>query len=319
MKLLSFDELPESYDPGRALVSIAAFREFRHRRTIDLWQRQKDRLAEYGGVFAVDRGIVVGQAFVERIPYTFPHGTEVVSGIAGVTTRLDHARAGVARRVLEEVHRRERAAGIRYATLWTNRSWGAHRLYEQLGYRDIYTPPIAVRIFPPRRRRSLGTRVRDGKRSDLREIENLHARSGEGRLGFAQRPRGFARLAAATGDLRPETVLLALERGRAVGYAIHRTDANGTSCGELVATSPSTRTLLASSLEGRARSGVVTFWGGAVNDLGPELRRRGYVVASAMWWELMATELGRERSRRELVREFGTNDPRFRCLSGDSF
>jgi GNAT superfamily N-acetyltransferase len=319
MKLLAYDELPSSCDPGRALVSVAAFGEFRHRRTIDLWRRRRSRLADYAGVFAVDHGVVVGQAFVERIPYTFPHGTETVSGIAGVTTRLDHARAGIARRVLEEVHRREREAGIRYATLWTNRSWGAHRLYEELGYRDVYAPPLAVRIRPSRRRRSIGTKVRSGRRSDLREIETLHARSGEGRWGFAQRPDGFARVAATAGEFRLEDVLVALDRGRPSGYAVYASDHERTSCGELVASSASSRALLVASLEARARSGLVVFRDGVVDDLGPELRRRGYVVASAGWFGLMATEFGRERSRPDLVREFGTHDPRFRCFAGDRF
>ncbi len=319
MKLLTFDELPASYDPSRAIVSLAAFGEFRDRRTVTLARRPPSRLAEYVGVFAVDRGVVVGQMFVERIPYTFPHGTETVSGIAGVTTRIDHARGGIARRLLEEVHRRERAAGIRHSILWTNRSWGAHRLYEELGYRDVYTPPFAVRTLPSHRPRSLGREVRVARRSDLREIELLHARSGEGRWGFAQRPPGFARREVATGDYRLEDVLVAVDQGRPCGYAVGGDRRGRARCGELVASSASVRALLRAALEARASTGQVTFWDGVVNDMGPELRRRGYVVASAGWFGLMATTFGRERSRAELVREFGTNDRRFRCFSGDRF
>jgi GNAT superfamily N-acetyltransferase len=319
MKLLTFDELPEAYDPGRALVSLAAFGEARHRRTVDLWRRRSTRLADYAGVFAVDRGVVVAQAFVERFPYTFPHGSETVSGIAGVTTRLDYARTGIARRVLQEVHRREREAGIRFATLWTNRSWSAHRLYEELGYRDVYTPPLAVRILPPGRHRSGGRKVRAARRSDLREIERLHARSGAGRWGFAQRVDGFARRAAADGELRMEDALVAPGRGHPSGYAVFQSDHHRISCGELVASSASTRALLVASLEARAPYGLITLRDGVVDDLGPQLRRRGYVTASAGWFGLMGTDLGRERSRTDLVREFGTHDPRFRCFAGDRF
>ncbi len=156
MKLVGFDELPDSYDSDRALVQLAAFGGFLNRRRIDLWRRRTSVFADYFGIFAVDAGTVVGQTFVLRIPYTFPHGTESISGIAGVATRLDHARTGVARRILEEVHRREREAGIGYSTLWTNRSWGAHRLYEKLGYRDVYAPPGAVRVPPARSPRPPG-------------------------------------------------------------------------------------------------------------------------------------------------------------------
>jgi GNAT superfamily N-acetyltransferase len=319
MKILTFDELSISDDPGRALVSLAAFGEFRDRRAVELSRRPASWLAEYVGVFAVDQGAVVGQMFVERVPYTFPHGTETVSGIAGVTTRLDHARGGIARQLLEEVHRRERAAGIRHSILWTNRSWGAHRLYEKIGYRDVYAPPLAVRILPLPRHRSGGARVRTARRSDFRAIEGLHARSGEGRWGFAQRPARFARREAATGGFRAEDVLIALDRGEPSGYAVVGDRRGQARCGELVASSSSARNRLCASVEARASAGSFTFWDGVVNDMGPELRRRGYVVSAAGWFGLMASELGRERSRAELVREFGTSDPRFRCFSGDRF
>jgi GNAT superfamily N-acetyltransferase len=319
MKILTFDELPASYDPSRAIVSLAAFGEFRDRRTVALARRPPSRLAEYAGVFGVEQGAVVGQMFVERIPYTFPHGTETVSGIAGVTTRIDHARGGIARQLLEEVHRRERAAGIRHSILWTNRSWGAHRLYEELGYRDVYTPPFAVRTLPSRRRRSTGGKVRAARRSDLRDVELLHAQSGEGRWGFAQRHAGFARREIAAGEYRLEDVLVAVDRGEPCGYSVGGARRGHPRCGELVATSPSARALLRTAVEARSFTGQVTFWDGAVNDMDPELRRRGYVIASAGWFGLMATTFGRERSRGELAREFGTNDPRFRCFSGDRF
>ena len=155
-------------------------------------RRRTSVFADYFGIFAVDAGTVVGQTFVLRIPYTFPHGTESISGIAGVATRLDHARTGVARRILEEVHRREREAGIGYSTLWTNRSWGAHRLYEKLRVRDVYAPPGAVGV-PPARSPRPGRTVRPGHRSDLEAIEELHSRYTEGRWGFTQRPPNFAR------------------------------------------------------------------------------------------------------------------------------
>src|SRR5208282_316560 len=272
------------------------------------------------GIFAVDAGTVVGQTFVLRIPYTFPHGTETVSGIAGVATRLDHARTGVARRILEEVHRREREAGIGFSTLWTNRSWGAHRLYEKLGYRDVYAPPWAVRVPPARSSSPPGRNVRPGRRSDLEAIEELHRRYTEGRWGFTQRPPNFARVAVAAGDLRPrEEILVAHTDGRLSGYAVIDMNQYRTICGELVATSEPVRARLATSIEARARKKPVSFRDGIVGDMNTWLCRRGYSIATAGWFGLMAMAYGRERSRAQLEREFGTRDPRFVCHDGDHF
>jgi GNAT superfamily N-acetyltransferase len=320
MKLLTYDELPPSLDSGRALVNLAAFGSVADRHGIALWRRRTSVFADYVGVFAVERGTILGQTFVFRLPYTFPQGTETVSGLAGVSTRLDHARSGIARRILDEVHRRERDAGIRYSTLWTNRSWGAHRLYEKLGYRDVYTPPLAVQVPKSTRRPSVRRKLRPGRTADLLQIESLHARFAEGRWGFSQRTPGFARVAAAAGELRPaEQILVAHERGRLSGYAMVDASRNRFVCGELVALSASRRTALARSLETRARTAPMVFRDGVVPELESWLRRRSYAFASAGWFGLMACELGRDRSRTGIVREMGTEDARFLCMTGDRF
>ena len=320
MRFLTFDELPESTDSGRALVNLAAFGSVAERRGIDLWRRRTSALSDYVGVFAVEHGIVVGQTFVFRIPFAFPHGTEIVSGLAGVSTRLDRARSGIAHRILDEVHRREREAGIGYCTLWTNRSWGAHRLYEKIGYRDIYTPPIAVRVPDPPRKSASDRTVRPGRRTDLPEIEALHARFAEGRRGFARRVPGIARVAAAAGELRPkEQVLVMVDNGRLSGYAVVDASRNRIVCGELVALSAARRVSMARSLENRAGGAAVVFRDSVVPDLDMWLRRRSYAVAPAGWFGLMGWEIGRTRSSSALVREFGTEDPRFLCMSGDRF
>jgi hypothetical protein len=126
-------------------------------------------------------------------------------------------------------------------------------------------------------------------------------------------------MAAADGEFRLKDTLVTIGRGRPSGYAVFQSDHERISCGELVAHSASSRGVLVAALEARTRSGLITLRDGVVDDLGSELRRRGYVTASAGWFGLMGTELGRERSRAELVREFGTHDPRFRCLAGDRF
>ena len=320
VRLVGYDELPTSMDSGRALVHLAAFGGVADRRSTDVWRRRTSSLADYVGIFAVDGETVVGQTFVLRVPFTFPHGTEMVSGLAAVSTRLDYARAGIARRILEEVHRRERESGIRYSTLWTNRSWGAHRLYEKLGYRDVYDPPLAIRVPTSAPRRQLGRGIRRGKRSDLAEVEAAHARVGEGRWGFATRHRGFARVAAAAGELRPHDELLVSGRsGKISGYAMVDANSHRVICGELVAASASERASLAAAIEQRAGVVPTAFRDSAVPELGGWLHRRGYASTPSAWFGLMACELGRDRTRSSIVREMGTEDPRFLCMTGDRF
>jgi GNAT superfamily N-acetyltransferase len=319
MQLLTFDELSDRQHTDRSLVQMAAFGGTFDRRRVEIWRRRTKVLAEYVGIFAVDRGTVVGHAFVQHIPYTFPGGTETIAGIASVATRSDRARAGVARLVLEEIHRRERKAGIRHAALWTNQSWGAHRLYEKLGYRDVYVPVLAVRAPVAPQRRLARPRVRGARVSDLSAVEALHAGFGRGRLGFAERPEGLLRVAVAAGELRPKEILLAREAGRTLGYATVDTGRLQTSCGELVGATAGATVALARAVELKGRTGTVTFRDGAVEGLRPWLRSRGYAIAPVGWFVLMGCTFGRGVGAKAARREFGTDRPEFLCFTGDRF
>lgn len=321
MRLRAYDELPKDHETDRALLHLAAFGGTFSRAAIEERQRSGG-IAEYVGIFAVEGLRVVGQTYVLRMPYTFPFGTETVTGIAAVAVRPDRARGGVARRILEEIHRREREDGVRFSTLWTNPSWGAHRLYEKLGYRDIHHPPWAVRGAPPprpRRRRSTG--VRPARRTDLDALDRFHDASTAGRLGYVRRnPRVLSTLAR-IGALNPSTdLLVATERGRVVGYSENRRSARHARCAELLAGSAVVRDRLVSEVERRAYPGAaIAFQGTFVADSAAEFRRRGYAVLPSSWFRLMGARFGRSWSEGEAVRQFGTSDRRFVCLNGDRF
>lgn len=72
------------------------------------------------------------------------HGVPIrTGGIAGVATRWDYARRGLATRLMREAHRRIRKRGISNAALYTGRSGPGIRIYRRLGY----TETTAWRLF----------------------------------------------------------------------------------------------------------------------------------------------------------------------------
>jgi GNAT superfamily N-acetyltransferase len=319
MRFLTFDELTSSMEVDRTLIHLASFGGTFPRRSVDAWRRQTKVLAEYAGVFAVERGRLIGQTFVLRIPYTFRGGTEIVSGIAAVGTRPDRRRAGVARGILTEIHRREKEDGIRYSTLWTNRSWGAHGLYEELGYRDVYSSPWAVHAplpTPPPRPRG----VRPARKSDLAELERLHSRQAEGRLGFLREPNGYLSTAVSVGELDPGKELVVLRSRRGVrGYAHLETTPYRVICGELVTSSLAARRSLIAEVQRRAHRRPFAFQHTPVTDTPDLFRARGFPAAPTGWYVLMANSLDRTWTPGAAISELATNDPRFLCMSGDRF
>jgi GNAT superfamily N-acetyltransferase len=319
MRLLTYDELTSPMEADRTLIHLASFGGTFPRRSIDLWRRRTRSLADYVGVFAEEWGRLLGQTFVLRIPYTFPSGTELVSGIAAVGTRPDRGRMGIARSILLEVLRREREAGIRFSTLWTNRSWGAHGLYEELGFRDVYSSPWAVHV--PTRSAPRGSRLaRPAGPKDLADIERLHARRAAGRLGFLREPNGYLSVARAAGDVQPAKELVTVRRaGRLVGYAHLESNPYRTICGELVATSRAARRTLVDEVQRRARTTPYAFQHTPVSDDLQLFRDQGYAIIPRGWYVLMASRFGRDWNSREAVAQFATNDRRFLCMSGDRY
>jgi len=319
MRLLTFDELTPSMEVDRTLIHLASFGGTFPRASIDARRRRTKALADYVGVFAVERGRLLGQTFVLRIPYTFPGGTELVSGLVAVGTRPDRRRAGVAREILTDIHRREKEAGIRFSTLWTNRSWGAHRLYEELGYRDIYSSPWAVhaplQLSPPRPRD-----VRPARRSDLVDLERLHSRQAEGRIGFCREPNGYLKAAVAAGELDPGKELVVVRSGgRLRGYADLEATPYRVICGELVATSFAARRSLVSEVQRRARRNPFAFQHTPVTDAPELFRGNGFSNVPTSWYVLMASSLAERWTAGAALSQFATNDRRFLCMSWDRF
>jgi GNAT superfamily N-acetyltransferase len=320
MRLVTYDELPESAEAGRQLVHYASFGGGFPRSEVATWRARSRALADYVGVFAVEGSEVVGQTYVQRRPYAFPDGEELLSAVVAVGTRPDRGHRGIAGRILEEVHRRERDAGLAHIALWTNRSWGAHRLYERLGYRDVYHPPSAVRAAAPRPPSSRIRGVGTAAPSEFAALGELHERFARGRLGFVRRPAGELGAAVATGDIDAAKELVVLRRRRRVaGYARVRRGRSLLQCGELVGRTPALADVLRRAVERIAPRIPIAFGNSVVGDRAAELRSEGYRTLGTNWYVLMGRSLDRELTASGAVREFGTRDPRFLCFSGDRF
>ena len=318
MRILSFDELSEAQDRSRALVNMAAFGNVYDRERVETYRRRLGCFSEYVGVFAVERDEVLGQVFVLRLPYEFPDGSGQISAIATVGTRPDVGRTGIAETLLREAHRREREAGLGYAALWTNRSWGAHHLYEKVGYRDVYSPPWVVR-FPPVRRPPEPP-VRFATSADLGRIERLHRRLARERLGHRERPTGWLRLDVQLGYIDPSTdVLVRYEGGELVGYAHLDRTGRRIICGELLATSAKVKRELIAGVGWVAHPLPWAFQHTLVTDDPSMLRGRASVNGRVGWYVMMGCHLSRAWTLREAEERFGTRDSRFICLAGDRF
>ena len=319
MRIVPWDRLPRSLDPQRVALELAAFSGYVTRRTVGILRRRWPLLSDYVGLFALEEETVVGQLLIRRLPFRTAAGVERVAGIASVTTRFDAQRRGVARALVQEAHRREAAAGMRFALLWTNPSWYAHRLYEELGYRDVWSSPSAVRLLPRRRPSPRGLTLRPATPSELGGLEALHAEVARDDTGFSPRLRGFLREGHAAGYLDLEGLLVLRRRGERLGYAVVAKGHDLLRCGEIVAPRAAMPAML-DALEARASHGVLALGNTPVRALDAELRRRGYFVQGGQEWRaLMAVALAGPLGPAELREELGVDRPTFRCMSLDRF
>src|SRR5208282_3388421 len=61
MHFRTFDELTPSMEMDRTLIHLASFGGAFPRRSVDVWRRRTRLVADYVGVFAVERGRLLGQ------------------------------------------------------------------------------------------------------------------------------------------------------------------------------------------------------------------------------------------------------------------
>lgn len=287
---------------------------------IDRIRVRGERFHGYLSLHAVDRGVPVARVGSTRVTFVPASGDpETVCGISDVITRSDALRRHFATRLVEASHERARAEGIRWAFLWTHRAWVAHRAYEKLGYRDVYSPALVTRRSsvhsrPVRR----PVRLRIARSGDASRLERAFTDASEGRVGFCRRPRGWFSTMFRMGWRAPGSFRLVYADGRGVGYVQLSVDRFDLVSREVVVPDPQYHGPLLDSLERLARGRWIgirstTF----LRDAARELARHGYDRVPTDHAVMMACPLravGRS-GWRHLAATIA--DPRFALHSGD--
>lgn len=287
---------------------------------IDRVRLRGERYQGYVSLHAVDRGVPVARVGSIRVTFVPATGEpETVCGITDVITRSDALRRRHATRLLEAAHAQARTEGIRWAILWTHRAWAAHRLYERLGYRDVYSPALVTRRTSEIRRPGrTSVRLRIARSGDAARIERLLADASVGRVGFSRRPKGWFSAVTRLGWRTPAAHRLAYVDGRPVGYVHLSADRFDLVSREVVVAEPRHRGPMLEALErlGRGRwigLRATTF----VADAATELARRGYDRVPYDHAVMMACPLRPvgPTEWRQLARTIA--DPRFALHGGD--
>ncbi|MCI4331522.1 MAG: GNAT family N-acetyltransferase [Thermoplasmata archaeon] len=321
VEVLAYDELPTRLTPQVAALDATDGDAPLDRSAIRRAARLGLPFSEYVALFAVDGDELLSRVTVIRRTLTTEQGPELFAGITDVVTRPGAGRRGLAGRVLRAVHARERSRGVQWALLWTHPSWGAHRLYERLGYRDLYSPPVAVRRLPARPHpRPRGYSLRRAGASDGRLLDSLFDRASRGRVGFLPRPRGSHRLRIAMGWRAARDHYVILQRSRPVGYAFAPQGPRALTVQEGVASEEKHLPALLDLIEREAHGRWLTFTATTfARDAGGLLARRGYTMWPSSHFTLMGRRIGTGSPALPSTFRKLFDDPRFSCHRSDIF
>ena len=318
MKILIFDELREDFDAQIQLLQRGAnwgiFDFEQIKRSLKLGYPS----SPYYGVYGIEENEVICKVEVIEFEFETINGIETVAGIAGVLTRQDKSREGLARKLLENVHQREKEAGIKISLLWTGCNNKAHNLYESLGYVDVYGPTFAVRKIPNNHNYDGKLKIRQASKEDAVVMENLHSKLANGRLGFTKRPKGLTRMFFEVGIEEPKSFQIILsENSEPIGYAQFQ-ESSWISSHEVVIDQQYTNETI-SLLSKKAKGKWLSFGDTFVLDNKESLARQGYKISSYSYNTLMALPLDTNLTNSDIASLLGTKNPKFICQSMDHF
>ena len=318
MQILDHDELStEAENQVHLLDSTAGWGPMDFQRIAYARKKKESPAADYFGVYAVERGAVLSMVRVLRLPFSTSTGVERIAAIQGVVTRRDRSRMGLARKLMEEVHRREKEAGTRLSLLWTGRGQVAHHLYESLGYSDVYTPEIAILHCPRKAPKPKGYELRKIKGADIGLIERLHTEATKGRLGFTPRHPGLVSLLLKLRFISRDSIRLIVTGDEPIGYAFIRRSLGQPSVEELITIDKQEPWDVLSLFESEASGGWLIIRNTAVRDNLKTLQARHYSITYLSYYSLLAAEL--PRRNHPTPRALGTTSRLFTCQMIDYF
>jgi GNAT superfamily N-acetyltransferase len=163
-------------------------------------------------------GAVAGQVGVYRLPVVSTNELDEVGGVWAVSTHPSFSRLGIAYRLMEEAHERMRAAGLSFSTLGTGRHLVAHRLYEKLGYKDVFSSPRVIarlETLPI----ETGLRAERAGSNRLPLADHLFEQIAGSYLGFARRHIPFFPSLERMEYLSGQELWLLWKEDKPVGYA----------------------------------------------------------------------------------------------------
>jgi GNAT superfamily N-acetyltransferase len=322
MEIVDLNTLPRRLHPQLAAFAVSDGDAPQDIGFIRRLRKMGHPASDYYAVYAVEDSQVLSRVESLQLPFAGRSGPQVVVGISDVATRPDGVGRGFARALMEEVHRREVARGRKWSFLWTHRSWGAHRLYESLGYEDVYSPPNAHRQPRASRRptRATAYHLKAASSRDVSRLERLLRQGTVGRLGFVPRSPGSFRIRTRLGWRKLANHRLLSMGDRVVGYAYVSDDSSSNlTANELVVTSPEHLGPMLRALEVAAGRRSLTLQAtSAARDAETLLRESGYLILPSSHQVLMAKPLVPRRSYGEDVRTV-FSDPRLSSHRGDMF
>ncbi len=320
MKILNHDEVPEGLDTQNQLMQLSTGWGIFDFEQIALARKMGYPTPSYCAVYAVEGAELLSKVEVIRVKYRMPENEEIFCGIAGVLTRRDKSRLGLARMLMQEVHRREKAEGIKYSILCTGRNNKAHNLYRSLGYADVYAPPTAlIKTSKLTAKSPSDLNLRSANADDASLIQDLHSRIVKDRIGFVERYGNWLKMRFELGFEKPESFQILCDGENPIGYSILNENKGWISSNEVLADCDKAESVLA-ALETRAKGGWLALRNTFVSDSRDPLRTRGYDFSESPYSTFMAARLDQDTVlENELVESLGIKDPRFVCHSLDWF
>jgi GNAT superfamily N-acetyltransferase len=323
MKILTHDELPDSFESEVQLLQIGAnwgifdFNQIKRARKIGYPS------SDYFAVYAIEDEKPLAKVEVIHFDFETPNGLEAMCGIAGVVTRRDKSRLGLAKQLLLDVHEREKKSGIEHSFLWTGRNNKAHNLYESLGYVDVYDPGAALvkTQIRDKKNNSYTLTTRTASANDASSMEEFHSKINSNRLGFRKRPKNFMKMVFELEFDKPDSFrIFQNEDNKPVGYAYFDQNSSLAKSYEVVI-NPEFAEDAVSLLEKEAKGKWLAFGNSFISDARTILAKRNYAFSNYTYGTLMVCNLDEQPSKNNenMSALLGTNDPRFVCQAFDHF